>query len=218
MKFVAYYRVSTKKQGESGLGLDAQRSMVESYVKDGSAILREFIEIESGKNNNRPRLLEALAFAREHAATLLIAKLDRLSRNIAFIFSLKDSGVNFVCVDMPEANTLTIGILASMAQYERELISQRTRSALQEKKKKGFQLGFPANFTQASRQQGAAAMREKSKRNDNNRRAYEAIRVMKGEGKGWTSIADRLNLYGFRTAEGKRFFPTQVKRIYERFS
>ena len=109
--YVAYYRVSTKKQGESGLGLDAQRSAVAGFVK--GAIIAEFTEVESGKKNQREQLRLAIGRAKKEGAVLVIAKLDRLSRNASFIFTLRDSGVNFQCVDMPDANTLTIGIFAT---------------------------------------------------------------------------------------------------------
>jgi DNA invertase Pin-like site-specific DNA recombinase len=120
-KYVAYYRVSTQKQGNSGLGLDSQRQQVQSFVNCTTCIIAEYTEIESGKNNNREQLLAAIATAKKEGAKLVIAKLDRLSRNANFIFTLRDSGVDFVCADMPDANTLTIGIFAVMAQHEREL-------------------------------------------------------------------------------------------------
>jgi DNA invertase Pin-like site-specific DNA recombinase len=136
-KYVAYYRVSTAKQGHSGLGLEAQRTAVSTFVGNAT-ILREYVEVESGKVNERPHLVAAIDYAKGKGATLVIAKLDRLSRNAGFIFALKDSGVDFQCADMPEANTLTIGIFATLAQHERELISSRTRAALQAKKKQGL--------------------------------------------------------------------------------
>src|SRR4029453_8831382 len=129
MKFVAYYRVSTAKQGLSGLGLEAQRASVQSYVKD-SLIAAEDVEGGGGKRNNRPKLGEGVERARREGATLIISKLDRLARSVAFIFALRDSGVKFIVCDMPEANTLTIGLLAALAQHERELISERTKAAL----------------------------------------------------------------------------------------
>lgn len=113
--FVAYYRVSTKKQGQSGLGLDAQRSSVLSFVKDHTQLIGEFCDIESGKNDQRPELLKAVQFAKQHNARLVIAKLDRLSRNLTFVSSLIDSRVSFVCADMPDANEFTIHIFAALA-------------------------------------------------------------------------------------------------------
>jgi DNA invertase Pin-like site-specific DNA recombinase len=142
--FVAYYRVSTNRQGESGLGLDAQRKAVTDYLDGGSwKLLAELTEIESGKHADRPQLAVALAACKKHKARLVIAKLDRLSRNLAFIATLIDSGVEFVAVDNPHANKLTVHILAAVAQHEREMISQRTKDALQAAKARGTQLGNP---------------------------------------------------------------------------
>ena len=140
-KYVAYYRVSTRGQGESGLGLEAQKAAVAGFVK--GVIVAEYTEIESGKNNQRVELGAAIERAKQEKAVLVIAKLDRLSRNASFIFTLRDSGVNFQCVDMPDANTLTIGIFATLAQHERELISSRTKAALQAKIAQGCPAGYP---------------------------------------------------------------------------
>ena len=137
-KFVAYFRVSTDRQGQSGLGLEAQRSAVSAYLNGGSwTMIAEFTEVESGKHGDRPQLAAALAACKKHKAKLVIAKLDRLSRNLAFIATLMDSGVEFVAVDNPHANKLTLHILAAVAQHEREMISQRTRDALQAAKTRG---------------------------------------------------------------------------------
>ena len=116
--YIAYYRVSTQQQGRSGLGLEAQRQAVRSFLKGNGTLLQEFTEVESGKRNDRPQLNEAIAQAQRTGATLLIAKLDRLSRNAGFIFALRDSGVKFLAVDMPDANHLTVGILAVIADHE----------------------------------------------------------------------------------------------------
>jgi DNA invertase Pin-like site-specific DNA recombinase len=142
VKLIAYYRVSTDKQGRSGLGLDAQKAAVTHYVTTTRAKLAaSFSEIESGKRIDRPQLLAALAACRLHRATLVIAKLDRLARNAAFLLNLRDSGVEFVACDMPDANRLTVGIMALMAEYEREMISQRTKAALASAKARGTRLG-----------------------------------------------------------------------------
>lgn len=131
MKAVAYYRVSTAAQGKSGLGLEAQRTAVSALVEQrGFTLLAEFTEVESGKRNDRPTLQQALHYARLTNGTLLIAKLDRLSRNAAFLLTLRDSGAKFLAADVPDANDLTIGVLAVIAQAEREAISRRTREAL----------------------------------------------------------------------------------------
>jgi len=146
-RYIPYYRVSTARQGQSGLGLEAQQAAVLAFVADPAQLLAEYVEIESGKQNQRPQLLAAMAEARRVGATLLIAKLDRLSRNAGFIFALRDSGVAFVCCDMPDANTLTVGLFAVLAQHERETISKRTKEALTAKKARGAQLGTPTNLT-----------------------------------------------------------------------
>lgn len=143
-KFVAYYRVSTDRQGRSGLGLEAQRAAVLSYLDGGNwKMAAEFTEIESGKHAHRPQLAAALAACKKHKAKLVIAKLDRLSRNLAFIATVMDSGVEFIAVDNPHANKLTVHILAAVAQHEREMISQRTRDALKAAKARGKRLGNP---------------------------------------------------------------------------
>lgn len=134
-KAVLYSRVSTDRQGKSGLGLEAQQAAMTAWVKSNKAeVLEEFVEVESGKKSDRPELAKALKLAKRQKATLVIAKLDRLSRNASFLLSLRDSGVEFVCTDMPEANRLTIGIMAVMAEHEREMISERTKAAMAAKK------------------------------------------------------------------------------------
>lgn len=140
--FVSYLRVSTRRQGESGLGLEAQRAAVARHVA-GGRLLAEYLEVESGRKNDRPQLAAALAHARVTNATLIIAKLDRLARNIAFISNLMEGGVDFVAADLPSANRLTIHILAAVAEYEREQISTRIRAALAAAKARGVKLGSP---------------------------------------------------------------------------
>ena len=139
---VAYYRVSTDRQGKSGLGLEAQQSAVQNFAgAHGTYLIKEFTEIESGRKNNRPVLQDALAYCRKNKAQLIIAKLDRLGRNVAFISALMDSGVSFVAVDNPHANELILHIMAAFAQYERKAISTRTKEALQAAKRRGVKLG-----------------------------------------------------------------------------
>ncbi|KAA5538862.1 recombinase family protein [Adhaeribacter rhizoryzae] len=214
-KYVAYYRVSTAKQGASGLGLEAQQYAVAAFLKGGK-IAGEYIEVESGKKNNRPQLVAAIEQARKLKATLVIAKLDRLSRNASFIFTLKDSGVDFVCADMPDANTLTIGIFAVLAQHERELISSRTKAALQMKKKQGIKLGKPENLTDQARVTSLLVRRQKAITNEHNQRATALIQVYRQQGMTWLAIAEKLNQAGFKTSRGSQFQAVQVQRIYFR--
>jgi DNA invertase Pin-like site-specific DNA recombinase len=147
-KFVAYYRVSTAKQGRSGLGLEAQQEAVRSYLNGGAwQLVAEVVEVESGKRNDRPKLAEALRLCRLHEATLIIAKLDRLARNVAFISNLMESGVEFTAVDFPQANRLTVHILAAVAEHEAAIISTRTKAALVAAKARGRNLaGIAATF------------------------------------------------------------------------
>lgn len=145
MKIVTYLRVSTTSQGDSGLGLEAQRDRIQGYATSRHAsIVKEFLEVESGKaTGNRPKLLAALHLAKVTGSVLVIAKMDRLSRNAAFLLTLRDSGVKFIAADMPDANELTVGIMALVAQQEREAISLRTKEALAVAKKRGTLLGNP---------------------------------------------------------------------------
>lgn len=214
-KYVAYYRVSTQRQGQSGLGLEAQQLQVKNFVGNNT-ILKHFIEIESGKNNNRPELKRAIELAKKEQAKLVIAKLDRLSRNASFIFMLRDTNVNFVCADMPEANSLTIGIMAVLAQDERERISQRTKAALEAKKAKGINLGTPENLTVDARQKGLLARIQNAKKNKQNIQATELIISYKKDGYSYADMATKLNNNGFKTRYGKEFKSMTVKRLYDR--
>lgn len=213
-KYVAYYRVSTKQQGTSGLGLEAQRNAVSSYIRNGE-LLHEFTEIESGRKTNRTELTEAIAMTRKEGATLIIAKLDRLSRNASFTFMLMDSGVRFIAADIPEANDITIGIMAVLAQEEAKKISERTKSALAVKKtilaREGKKLGTPKNLTQASRDQSLFVRSSIAKDNGNNKRAYAMVMAL--EGKSLSYIAKCLNDGGFKTSRGSDFSSEQVRRI-----
>lgn len=139
-KYIAYFRVSTERQGQSGLGLEAQQAAVKQYA---DSIIHSFTEIESGKDNDRPQLAAAIALCKKTGAALLIAKIDRLSRQAAFLLTLRDSGVQIVAADMPHAGTLEFGIRAVVAQHEREEISRRTKAALQAAKARGVRLGCP---------------------------------------------------------------------------
>jgi DNA invertase Pin-like site-specific DNA recombinase len=214
-KYVAYYRVSTERQGVSGLGLDAQKTAVMGTTSNGT-VVAEFEEIESGKNNQRVMLQKAIEAAKQLGATLVIAKLDRLSRNAAFIFALRDSGVEFVCADMPEANTLTIGIMAVMAQHEREMISSRTKSALAELKARGVKLGSPQNLTSSSREASIAVRSAKRRECKEWMRASALIQQMRNKGASLNSIASTLNSSGYTTRYGKAFTATSVSRLIQR--
>ena len=217
MKYIAYYRVSTKKQGKSGLGLSAQKTAVKNFLKIDDELIAEYQEVESGKNNQRIELLKALEKCKENKVTLLIAKLDRLSRNAAFIFTLKDAKVDFKCIDMPEANSVTIGIMAVLAQDERERISKRVKDALAELKEKGIRLGTPKNLTEYSRLKSLEVRQRNSSENENNKKATALIIPLRKQNKSYQNIANTLNLNGFKTRRNKLFTPVAVKRLYDRY-
>ena len=214
-KYVAYYRVSTAKQGISGLGIDAQKAAVAIFLK-GADLLAEFVEVESGKKNQRTELSKAIASAKAQGATLVIAKLDRLSRNAGFIFALRDSGVDFVCCDIPDANTLTVGIFAVIAQHERETISKRTKDALQAKKAKGEKLGTPENLTEAVRSLGLQARQRNAREHSGSRQATALIMSRRTQNVSFNQIATELNDLGFVARRGGTFNQKQVQRLHER--
>jgi DNA invertase Pin-like site-specific DNA recombinase len=216
--FVAYYRVSTKRQGASGLGIEAQQQTVSQFAKaKNGTIIAEFTEVESGKNNNRIELQKAIQKAKNHNATLLIAKLDRLSRNASFIMTLKDSGAEFIACDLPDANTLTIGIFASIAQWERERISERIREALAAKKRQGYKLGKPENLTKDASVKGGQANALRSREHKANKHAWSIIKLLRRDGKSYADIAQELNSAGLTTTNGKSFLPMTVLRIWRMY-
>jgi len=161
-KYVAYYRVSTQRQGQSGLGLDAQQAQIQTCISDGE-LINSFTDIESGRKANRPELDKALAFCKKENATLIIAKLDRLSRNVNFIFSLRDSGVKFKACDLPDFNTLTLGVFASFAEYESEKIKERTKAALQAKLERDGKWWGVANITPEASKKGRLSSGKRSR-------------------------------------------------------
>jgi DNA invertase Pin-like site-specific DNA recombinase len=218
MKYIAYYRVSTKKQGNSGLGLQAQTEMVKRFLKPDDKLITEFTEVESGKVDERPELNKAIQSAKQNSAKLLIAKLDRLSRNASFIFQLKDTEVDFVAVDMPEMNTLTVGMMAVIAQHEREMISSRTKAALERKKAQGFKLGSPDNLTESARLKGLAVRKENALNNKANKQAAELAIMYRDRQLTFWEIASRLNDNGYTTRRGKQFSASTVKRLYDRYN
>ena len=187
-----------------------------AFVPDPAQLLPEYVEVESGKNNHRPQLLAAIAEARRVGATLLIAKLDRLSRNAGFIFTLRDAGVDFVCCDMPDANTLTVGLFAVLAQHERETISRRTKNALKAKKARGAKLGTPANLTDAARAMGRAMMQANAQEHQANRQAARLAGFLHAQGHTLQQVAGELNHAGYRTRRGNIFRPTTVQRLLMR--
>lgn len=211
-KFVAYYRVSTQKQGASGLGLEAQRTTVIHHINN-NVLISEYTEVESGKKDKRIELQKAIEDAKLNNATLIIAKLDRLSRNVGFIVKLQESEVDFVCCDVPGANTMTIQIMAALAQQERELISSRTKAALAEKKKQGIKLGSPQNLTAEGRKKSIEKKKQNAIDNENNQRAKLIIKHLLKEGKSFREIAKELNECGFKTANNCNFQATSVMRL-----
>jgi DNA invertase Pin-like site-specific DNA recombinase len=213
-KFVAYYRVSTDRQGESGLGLEAQRGAVLDYLNGGSwQLIAEFTEVESGKRSDRPQLAAALAACKKHRARLVIAKLDRLSRNLAFIAALMDSGVEFVAVDNPHANKLTVHILAAVAEHEREMISQRTKDALAAAKARGVTLGNP-RLAEARDKANAATIAAADAFAANVRPIIEQIRASGVQS--LRGIARALAARGIKTARGGQWNAAQVADIINR--
>ena len=202
---VAYYRVSTRKQEASGLGLEAQKTAVKRYAaRNELAIVAEYTEVETGtRKKERPELAAAMRAAKESGAVLLIAKLDRLARNVHFVSGLMESGVQFTAVDMPQVDNLTIHILAAVAEQEAKLISQRTKAALAAAKANGKELGNPQYLTYEAQVAGAVRNRETAVE------AYRPItgyvRVLYESGLGHGAIATRLNEEGHRTRRGKRF-------------
>ena len=207
--FIAYYRVSTKRQGASGLGLEAQAAAVAKLASErGATVLGAFTDVETGKRNDRPEMLKALAMCKKHKAVLVIAKLDRLSRNLAFIANLMESGVDFIACDMPHANKVTIQIMAVLAEQEREATSIRTKEALAAAKARGVKLGSP----RPGSAQGAAAW---SKQTTQHRETVLPIaQQMRSRGLTLRQIAQELNERHIRTANGREWHATTVNRLF----
>lgn len=216
-QFVAYYRVSTQKQGRSGLGMEAQRECVAAHVEAArGSVLNEYTETESGKSDERPALAQALREAKAAGATLIVAKLDRLSRSVRFIHELKESGAQFVACDLPDFCTLTVGIYATFAQHEREQISKRTKAALDAKRARVGEWRV-SNLTDERRAAGAASTRLNSFRNERTRRALAFIHeAQKGGEWGGLSLrakAELLEAAGHATPKGLTFSAVQVSRL-----
>src|SRR5215475_6418865 len=233
-KFVSYCRVSTAKQGRSGLGLEAQRSAINDFLNGGQwKLIAEYVEVETGKNDDRPELRKALHQAKVTGATLVIAKLDRLSRNLRFIAELQESKVKFVCADMPDATELTIHIFASLAQHERKVISERTKRTLQavkeleadpikakERRRLGKKpLGNPngaAPLRRADKGNKAAVVEIKAKADRHAADVLPIIEDLRANGAvTLLAIAAELNERPILTARGGNWYPTSVKRLLE---
>jgi DNA invertase Pin-like site-specific DNA recombinase len=213
--FIAYYRVSTKQQGRSGLGLEAQRMAVASYL-DGQQPIQSYQDIESGANDARPQLRAALDLCRLTGATLLVAKLDRLSRNVAFLATLQDSGQRFVCADMPEANDLTIHVMAAVAQAERKMISQRTRDALAAAKARGRKLGGDRGNLPSVSVSGRLRSAEVRASRAAERHTALTPHVTAARAAGHTThqgLADYLNGLHIQTARGGAWSAQSVRRL-----
>jgi len=204
--YIAYYRVSTERQGQSGLGLEAQRDIVHRFVNGtGGRLVEEYVEVESGRRCDRPELATALAFCKKTKSTLLIAKLDRLARNVHFISGLMESGVEFVAADNPHANRLMVHMLAAFAEHERDMISKRTKEALAAAKARGIKLG---RYGQILAQEN----HERAQIFSNSLR--EVVEELQGEGpRTLASMALELNARGVPTPQGAKWYPTSVKRL-----
>lgn len=216
-KFVSYLRVSTQRQGKSGLGLEAQREAVATYLNGGRwTLVQELVEVESGKRNDRPKLAEALALCRVHRATLLVAKLDRLARNVAFISALMESGVEFSAVDFPQANRLTVHVLAAVAEHEAAMISERTRAALAAAKARGTKLGGLRWQVGTVAQQGAVASAAVRRARAAERRAdlLPVVRSIRESGAAsLRQMAATLNAQGVPAMRGGLWTAAQVRRL-----
>lgn len=218
--YVAYLRQSTKKQEISGLGIEAQREIIQKFLGQEKPVA-EYVETESGKKTDRPKLAEALALCRKTKSTLIVAKLDRLSRNVAFTSKLLESDVEIKFCDFPEANRLVLHIIASIAEYEAGLISQRTKQSLKAKKARGIQLGKPENLTNnldRAIDNSKRAIQNKAKNNPNNKRAVAMLKVLVEQELSLSEMARRLNEEGFITSQGKKFTAWQVSVLIKRYN
>lgn len=225
-KIVAYYRVSTKRQGQSGLGLEAQKRVVADHVRaTRGQIIGEFVEVETGKASDRSKLTEAIATARMCGAILVIAKLDRLARNMKFIATLMDSGVEFVCCDNPHANRLTIHILAAVAEDEAQRISERTRAALEAAKQRGVLLGSQRPNHWLGREDRRLEGSHKACKKSAEKRSAKAKEYAMylqgkigelGEGLSLDQIAEKLNALGYTSPRGKRITKSTISKVLAR--
>ena len=220
MTYVAYLRQSTKKQEVSGLGIEAQREIIHNYLSPEIPIA-EFVETESGRHNDRPKLTEALALCRKTGSTLIVAKLDRLSRNVAFVSKLLESDVEIKFCDFPEANKLVLHIIASIAEYEAQLISTRTKQSLEAKKSRGAKLGKPENLTDnldKAISNSRKTNMKKARENPNNKRAIGMLKILVKQNLSLTEMADILNSEGFVTSRGSQFTAWSVSILLKRYN
>ena len=218
-KLVPYYRVSTGRQAKSGLGLEAQKAAVKDYAaRTGSVIVKEYTEVESGRKADRPELAKALAHARRSQALLCVAKLDRLSRNVAFLSTIMDAGIDFVACDNPNANRLTIHILVAVAEDEARRISERTKSALAAYIARGGRLGNPSNLSPTAAKRGRLIGAQSLRRQADEAYAdlYPILNEKREAGLSLQAIANYLNGEGYVTRRGKPWNPMQVKLVLDR--
>lgn len=216
-RFVAYYRVSTERQGQSGLGLEAQQAAVMAYLNGGRwELLASFTEVESGKVDSRPELAKAIEHCRLTGATLLVAKLDRLSRNAAFLNNLLDSDVEFLACDNPHANKLTVRILAAVAQHERELISKRTKEALAAAKARGVQIGGDRGYRQTPESAAHARQARTAKSDAFAASVRPVVAELQQAGMSLHQIAAELAQRGIRTARGGQWTAASVSNVLRR--
>ena len=212
-KFIGYVRTST---GRQVLGLDEQKSRIHQYMDSIDATLIEIVtEQESGKNNNRPKLEYAINQCIRLGYTLLFTKLDRLSREVEFLFKLRNRGVRLRCIELPELNTLTLGVFSAVAQWEREQISSRTKRGLAELKKKGVKLGSPQNLTASARKEGLEVIKRNKMENEHwkNARVFMEHFQMKHGYMNYSEVSRQLNENGYKTRRGCQFSPAIVKRL-----
>lgn len=217
-KFIGYVRTSTTLQN---LGLKEQERQLRDFVKRGGGELVDMVvEQDSGKKNDRVGLLNCLELCNKNGYTLLFTKLDRLSREVEFLFKIRDKGVKLKCLELPELNTLTLGIFGTMGQYERELISERTKRSLNELKQKGVKLGKPENLTMDSIKKGQVIRKENSLNDENWLRSVDVIEnyISKNKKVHLSEISILLNKKGYKTRTGKEFQPVTVKRVIEKYN
>ena len=236
--YVCYFRVSTKAQGESGAGIDGQKSTVSAFLKKtGGECVKDFIEFESGGKSNRPELLKALAYCKQQKLKLCVASLDRLSRDLFFIVSLERSKIDFVCVDYPSMDRLQLHIMASLAEWERGMISKRTKAALAERRKAGVALGFnnpkvkagllkywqahktpkpDKSLARAKAKTRAHKPAQSSKRAQADTKVFPMIKTFRARGLSFAEIADALNENGLRTRRGRLWNKNQCCLVAKR--